>query len=266
MHAPDTSPTINGYDIEPDLVYADAGPQPDWLALYPLADCHPTRPTDTELSDCVDGSTHDDTENSGCYACMWEVCEEGSSPLTPRLAFVLHTSAVVLADNLRTGMSFEIVETPDLADRLDLSNTWFWSHMLPRAAHRQMTYGWAHRFIACFETIAGRLAAGRGLSANCTGEEAAMHALLSFASDLDRDGDIAAVWGDELAALPDAGTDDADFAYLRDVCLEDRDVLWLYDEAFDGVESDEQAAADLRTVNLRPSEWFLPFRDVATAA
>lgn len=251
-----SSPTsIDGYRIEAGLVDARFGPEPDWAGLYPLC-------TEHRGVSALDDHTCDPFDDgAGCPACSWEACQACQSQmLTPRMALVLHTYAVVLADLLG-----EEIDHVVGADEHTMPQ-WLWGDVLPPVAWSYLTVAFAERFVAGLHTLAGRLAAGRGLWANCTGEELAVHTLLDHARDLYGDGEFHDLWGDELAALPAGGEADEDFEWLREVCLEDHDVLMLFDPYLDGIEVDAVAAAQMGLVNLAPPVWFVPFRDAAAVA
>lgn len=254
---------IDGYTIEPGLVdasQADADTQPDWQRLFPVPTCHPRRP---DLADSRACRAHG--EEATCYSCSWAECSEcAGTDLTPRLAFFLHLRATILADQLADDLASDIVD-PGIGT-LDLGAALMWEGVLPPTVERDATRAWAERFVACFETIAGRLAAGRVPYPNCTGEEMALHTILDHAESLAADGEVAAAFHDWYGHLP-ASADDEDFAWLREVLFEDHDVLLLFDPALDGIEDpDNPVHQQLGMANLEARSWFLPFRAPAAAA
>ena len=165
------------------------------------------------------------------------------SPLSPRLAWSIWITAVRLAD------AQEDEETRDLL-----------REELPRLAREAANSTWMARFASCFDAIAARMLAGHAdLSrfASCTGDEMALHLVIDQAESALAEGLLSAP-----EFLPeDPGRDD-DFEWAREVMFRDRDVLLLFDPAFDGVEDEESDLHQrFRFANLHPDRWFLPFAD-----
>jgi hypothetical protein len=135
---------------------------------------------------------------------------------------------------------------------------------LPPIANRWAEGVWLDRFIASFDLIKNRLAAGdvSPLSlTRCTGEEMALHLVIDHAEGDFESGIDAS--GGELDRLPDRGGRDHNFELMRDVLLRGLDVLLLFDMRLDGIEDPGSEVARLEgTANLHPAQWFLTFDDV----
>ena len=160
--------------------------------------------------------------------------------MTPRMAYCLWQSAVILADTWRFLFDDDLVEG-----------------CLPPIARQYASGHWLEQFIAGFDRLAERIAAGHGDTsclAVCTAEEMALHEIIQAAEDFVDDEIID---GDALAALPDHGEDDEDFDLMRDVLFEDHDVLMLFNARFEPYVNDPA----LGTTHLHPQNWFKPFRD-----
>ncbi|HET7486954.1 MAG TPA: hypothetical protein VFJ85_03435 [Acidimicrobiales bacterium] len=141
--------------------------------------------------------------------------------ISPRMAYWLWATAQVLGDTWR--------EEWKAGEEM----TWWF----PVVARPYATSVWLERFIACFDAVAERLAAGfdqdYGLP-TCTGEELALHFVLDAAFDFVNDGLLVA--DEQVAALRPGSDDEADFDAARADLFVDHDVLLLFDPAFDGVE------------------------------
>lgn len=165
------------------------------------------------------------------------------SPLSPRLAWSIWTTAVRLADEYQDEDTWDLLREE-----------------LPRLAQARADGAWMARFVLGFEAIAARMTRGAGdLSrlASCTGDEMALHLVIDEAESSLAEGLLSAP-----EFLPEDAERDDDFEWARDVMFRDHDVLLLFDPALDGV---DDPASELhqrfRFANLQPGRWFLPFAD-----
>lgn len=166
-----------------------------------------------------------------------------TSPLSPRMASQLWTTAIYFAD------TYADADVSDLLRR-----------ELPPIARRMADDVWMERFVVCFEALATRLARGRFASnqlASCTGEEMALHLVIDSAEA--GMSDDAIPLDDSIPADPER---DRDFEWAREVLFRDHDVLLLFNPSLDGIE-DNDSDLSLRHMfaNLHPRRWFLPFPD-----
>ena len=163
------------------------------------------------------------------------------SPLSPRLAWSLWATAVMLAD---------AYEDPDTWDLL--------KEELPLVAQNVADGAWMARFVLSFNAIAARMTqGGRDLSqlASCTGDEMALHLVIDQAESWLSEGMLSSP-----EDLPEDAERDDDFEWARDVLFRDHDVLLLFDRTLDGVDDTESELHQrFRFANLHPSRWFLPF-------
>lgn len=189
----------------------------------------------------VPGAAPDDPTPD--FGALYRLSDDGFG-LTPRLAYYLWSTALLLWDMWR-------LETDDREDYVS---------ELPPIAQRVADAAWLERFTECFESLAGRLAAGEGDPdlATCTGEEMALHLVINWAESLSRDGMLD---DDPAAEVPAAqGAQDFDFNLAREVLFRDHDVLALFDPNLDGIEDPDDPVNRQHTlVNLHPREWFIPF-------
>lgn len=165
------------------------------------------------------------------------------SPLSPRLAWGIWTTAVRLADEYQDEDAWHLLRDE-----------------LPRLAQDAADSAWMARFVLGFDAIAARLTQGRrDLSriASCTGDEMALHLVIDEAECSLAEGLLSAP-----DLLPEDAERDDDFEWARDVLFRDHDVLLLFDPALDGVD-DPASELDqrFRFANLHPGRWFLPFAD-----
>ena len=165
------------------------------------------------------------------------------SPLSPRMASQLWTTAIYFAD------TYADAEVSDLLRRA-----------LPPSAGRMADDVWMERFVACFQALATRLARGRFASsqlASCTGEEMALHLVIDSAEAGLSDDAIPV--NESLPADPER---DGDFDWAREVLFRDHDVLLLFNPSLDGIEDDDSDLSQrYMFANLHPRRWFLPFPD-----
>lgn len=109
---------------------------------------------------------------------------------------------------------------------------------------------WRRQMARAFDDLAADVAAGTDPKPTCTGEEMALHIILTRASSDHLAGHL-----DQVLAKVPAHDNDTDWAAPTSFLFQDHDVLSLYEE--DGVPIRDG-------VNLEPEKWFLPFDD-ATA-
>ena len=200
--------------------------------------------------------------------------------LTPRMACMLHHAACYKSDDILFVFS-SFRDTP----------------YLPKVARPffKKSAVWRTNFVECHKRIVCRLAKGMTPHPNCTGEEMALHNIISWARDLF--GDYATGIEDELEKMPGHPSDTVDdpsqsngclldaekaMRVVRDLAFEDHDVLMLFedgDHGFDDESGDEEeddpckslasARADfmlgtggryMGATHLHPQEWFVAFK------
>ena len=148
------------------------------------------------------------------------------SPLSPRLAWSIWTTAVRLADEHQDEATWDLLRDE-----------------LPRLAQDAADRAWMARFVRGFDTIAARMTQGlRDLSrlTSCTGDEMALHLVIDEAESSLGEGLLSSP---EL--LPEDAERDDDFEWARDVMFRDHDVLLLFDPALDGVDDGERAPSEI---------------------
>jgi hypothetical protein len=180
----------------------------------------------------------------GCD-CIGEPCGDNMSP---RFAYMLWSNSEFLADTFVLGQMYEDELPPAVLRYLGRLDS------IGQAA-------WLARFSASFVYFADCAALGVVPYPRCTGEEMALHILLScVGGDIE---DLDELYGDneDFAALPEATRDLADsLRTAGDSWFEDEDVLMLFNDALDGIEGDEGITEVMGLANLQPASWFLPFR------
>ncbi len=169
---------------------------------------------------------------------------DDGSPLHPRLAASLWAAATILSDTYRAGGLDALAED------------------LPPAVARVADDPWYDRFLACFQTVADRLASGAydpERLACCTAEEMALHLVINMVEVLEETGGLDNLeW---LASLPPWGEDDGP-EWARTALFRDHDVLWLFEASLDGIEApDSDEAAYYGLAHLHPRDWFTRFDD-----
>lgn len=192
------------------------------------------------------------------WAALFRISGEGEGAwLTPRMAHKIFHAAV-------EGGGMDI--NADSPPRLPKVARLFWGR----------SKDWRRNFRECYRQIACRVAQGRLPRPNCTGEEMALHNLLDSAEDMGND---ILDHDPHAARLPRFPEKDDDFGMVRDVAVEDLDVLELFDEDYD---SDEEVAAGvddrlisphsvasfmlgsggdmMGAANLHPADWFVAFK------
>lgn len=169
---------------------------------------------------------------------------ELESFMTPRTACWLWVAASDLADEWHDLALF----AADGFSDLDLSD-------LPPIARLHAEPVWLDRFAGCFTTIARRLAtADCWPLPRCTGDELAVHLIIRYLKDLLPTDELALP--DDFEEYPHVEEIDDDLELVREILVEDTDVLLLYNKALDGIEHEQN---QLRLVNLHPTKWFLTF-------
>jgi hypothetical protein len=178
--------------------------------------------------------------------------------LTPRMAAKLYETAVVVPDYAFDGRA----------------------PSLPRVARRfwKSSARWRENFLECYRRIASRLVKGLKPSPNCTGEEMALHNIVTAAVDAEQlimdSGNCA--WFDRL---PKYENDD-DFDMVSELATEDSDVLGLFEQGDLGHSDEEQdegaplssevammlnkdglLARQMDYAFLHPDEWFHAFKE-----
>jgi hypothetical protein len=186
----------------------------------------------------------DDCPDEGeCAICC------GPLTTTPRNAMLLYVGAQQWADEFRFLIDDEDIE-------------WLIETTLPPVC-RGVDEVWLERFTQCFDRIAETFATGCLPAPECTGDEMALHLVLSWAAGhVAGHPDENAAWRlgtGEFASLP-TSADDGDFSLLLDCLFEDHDVLMLFDARLGGIEGDDGAIESMGLCNLHPRQWFLPFR------
>lgn len=162
--------------------------------------------------------------------------------MTPRMASHLWGAATILGDEWRT-----CITDPELLAE----------NLTPVARPYAQNRSWLEQFIEGFDRLAERLG-GDGDSdclARCTAEELALHLTINTAEAYIADGVVDSAWVDHL---PDHGSADQDFDWMREVLFEDHDVLMLFNPSLDGFEH----SPDVATSYLHPRDWFQPFRPI----
>ena len=166
------------------------------------------------------------------------------SPVGPRMALALWLSAVAIYERAEHDDKSVVSGLPAVA--------------LTHAADDM----WRDQLVTCFGWVAERLASGAMPIARCTGEEYALHIVISRAAMADTIGDgvtdqVLEEHG--LQLLPDVGDDD--FAEAHAHLFEDHDYLMLFDPVLDGIEDPRSEVNRRLGIGplLHPLNWFTPF-------
>lgn len=172
---------------------------------------------------------------------------ESASPIGPRMALHLWCAARAIVDRA-------IAEPPSVAGGL------------PMVARRWAEHpSFMAKLYDAYVMVRERLALGALPIARCTGEEFALHIVISFAAMADAQGVGPNPEDFGLQLLPEP--DDDDYAAAHAALFEDFDLLLLFDPLFDGIE-DPGAEINQRLgigPHLHPSNWFEPFAAYADA-
>lgn len=164
---------------------------------------------------------------------------------------------------------------PMLERALDwCADTWMDDQLPPMARLSAQDDVWRERFSQCFLDLAAKCRKGEWPFPGCTGEEMALHlALVEDEFDVDADDVLSPTnpkgWTINYdRAVPIQHTDgtkgwrvyglmEEDAEFLKDLLLEDEDVLMLFDMQNDGFQNNNPA---MGYANLNPPDWFVPFR------
>ncbi|MEU7136917.1 tetratricopeptide repeat protein [Streptomyces sp. NPDC046261] len=173
--------------------------------------------------------------------------------LSPRTRCILEAALVTEAD--MASMVLEQLQSRPISTD-DLFIGVFGS--LPVQTWEQDVH-WRRRMIRAFDDLADDLKNGRVPRPRCTGEEMALHiALESAASIVDDSPDLAAEFTEGIPEQPD----DYDWWTCKDLLFEDHDVLLMYEPWMEGIEDPDNSVGQyMRVANLRPNDWFVPFRE-----
>jgi hypothetical protein len=183
-----------------------------------------------------------------------EVCERCEAfTLTPRTAAALSWALGTLAEQC-------LMDVDEHGDKpVDPNETWSVFDELPRLTWRQDA-AWRTRFSQAVRHLENDLDHGRLPLPTCTAEEVALHLALDETEvvlDMAADSDHYAhtVFGD----LPEHPRD-YDWDLCHTALFQDSDVLFLYDNAADGIEDPEtDINKHFRIGDLRPAHWFDTF-------
>lgn len=129
-----------------------------------------------------------------------------------------------------------------------MEDTRLGSYLPPR--HRlRYDASFARRFFLTFSTVGWKLAqpVEDSLMLSCVAEELALDALIREAEE----------WLKSVRRI------DTDFSDFRDSAFQDADFEYLFDDRWDGVDEDAEAA-DLGLTQLRFDRWFEPFLNSQT--
>ncbi|MEU6395350.1 hypothetical protein, partial [Streptomyces sp. NPDC046939] len=118
---------------------------------------------------------------------------------------------------------------------------------------------WRRQMARAFDDLTGDLRnTPVGVEPTCTGEEMALHLMISHARSIT--GNRPRALHDRVAHLPQRSADH-DWERCSDPLFEDHDVLMFFDAQLDGVDDLEgEIHQTLGLVNLAADEWFEPFR------
>ena len=190
--------------------------------------------------------------------------------MSPRMAAKVHRCTLSRAECMKSMGKDYFARLPRLAKP-------FWNRS-PQ---------WREAYYHCFLRIALRLQQGRAPEPNCTGEEIAFHQIMGDVSCPSVEDEICDSFGvDFWNAIPECPDHDFDYAEVRDSCIEDEDVLMLFEDGAPGAgsdsddEQDEWATSDpvvtpgtlasfalgshpmadmAGFANLHPQDWFKAF-------
>mmetsp|Transcript_22518 Transcript_22518/g.44492 ORF Transcript_22518/g.44492 Transcript_22518/m.44492 type:complete len:434 (-) Transcript_22518:216-1517(-) len=188
-----------------------------------ILDCYHQEPNFTALFQPPPRSGDDDPEND-------EEDDENDYDfwLTQKMAARLHFQACVCSDDdeLRHG---DMPRLPKIARS-------FW----------RKSAAWRLDLMECYRRIACRLAQGMPPSPNCTGEEMALHNIITVAPEADEViGNSDFGERDILSALPTYRNDD-NFDLVSDAAFQDHDVLMLFEKGDGGFGNDDEEEDDKR--------------------
>lgn len=170
-----------------------------------------------------------------------------SGPLGPRMALHLWCAARAIVERANVEPSSVVAGLPVTARPFAQNPAW----------------------VACladaYRMVRDRLAVGAFPIARCTGQEFALHIVISYAAMADAQGvgPVPEDYGLQLIPEPD----DDDFAEAHGVLFDDADILMLFDPVLDGIEDPDSEANQRLGLGpyLHPSHWFEPFRGYVDA-
>jgi hypothetical protein len=151
-----------------------------------------------------------------------------------------HRQALAQAAHVLIDTTLEALTGSDLGDWS--GDTWLISTLLPPRYRLRYTARFARKFLACLMTVVWKLGQGEQMRLSCTAEELAAYALIQEAK----------------ATLDERGIG-ADFEGFEDSLFEDLDFEFLFDDAYDGIESAE-IAEEAGITNLAFRDWFCAVR------
>lgn len=156
-----------------------------------------------------------------------------------------HRRALLAAVSVLTDHFFEDIESLANTQLPARFESTYMSGFLPERYMHRYTYLFAKRFLVCVVTVGWKLRAPGEYLLACTAEELVLNALIQQAE-----------------TIMELNEEPADFTEFRQRAFEDWDFEYLFDQQWDGVEDygDEQTGGQMRLVNLRFDQWFLPFR------
>jgi TPR repeat protein len=180
--------------------------------------------------------------------------EDDDSPWapSPRTLRVLEAALEIEADMAADGLK-------ELQDRPLTAKDWGLGcfDQLPSQTWEQ-GLEWRREMIRAFDDLADDIKRGRLPRPRCTGEEMALHLALEHAAAITVDSpDLAEDFAEGLPEQPD----DYDWFACKDLLFEDHDVLMLYEPWMEGIDHPHNHVnQQFGMVNLRPADWFKPFR------
>ena len=178
-----------------------------------------------------------------------ELVDDGWTFLTPRSVAVLRTTFLYLADQIREDAAR--LDGRPVEESLDLGIL----DEFPRLVWRQPPEWW-ERMARAAEDLADDLANGRPSEPRCPAEEALHHVAMGTVES------VRAMMWNRLGDLP-ASPRDFDFESFHDIALQDEDILMLWEDDREGIETPTHPLnALLRMGDYRPDAWFKCFLNV----
>jgi hypothetical protein len=121
------------------------------------------------------------------------------------------------------------------------ADNWLIGTMLPQRYRLKYTGDFARWLLACLMTVVWKLSQREPIRPSCVAEELAVHILL-----------------EEAEALAQEHGIELEFDDFRDAFFEDLDFEFLYDDAYDGIETAD-IAEGMGITNLAFADWFERF-------
>ncbi|MEU6357643.1 tetratricopeptide repeat protein [Streptomyces sp. NPDC047072] len=172
---------------------------------------------------------------------------------SPRTLGVLEAALEIEADMAAEGLK-------ELQDRPITAKDWGIGcfDVLPAQTWNQ-SLSWRQQMIQAFDDLATDVKQGSPPRPRCTGEEMALHLALEHAAAITEDSpELTEEFTKGLPEQPD----DYDWFACKDLLFEDHDVLMLYKPWMEGIEEPSNSVNQhMRLANLRPDDWFKPFRE-----